>query len=155
MASKLKVALQGNPSPTSSLRPLSKLRVARSSNWDPHGLPCQRSTKLRNRSRCFAHFFSLLNFFTILLPTVSFPRQNTRRPGEYQRQRLIAPQTNQSRSFHPTRLLKCYRQSLPVPCPAMLSRQRFRAACHQADHVIGEQGHRSQPQHALKVFDAV
>ena len=28
-ASKLKVALQGNPSPTSSLRTLSKLRVAR------------------------------------------------------------------------------------------------------------------------------
>ena len=37
--SKLEIALQGNPSPTSSLRPLTKLRVARSSNWGPHGCP--------------------------------------------------------------------------------------------------------------------
>ena len=39
VASKLEIALQGNPSPTSSLRPLTKLRVARSSNWGPHGCP--------------------------------------------------------------------------------------------------------------------
>ena len=45
MASKLRVALLGTPSPTSSLRPLSELRVAHSSNWGPHGLPSQRSTK--------------------------------------------------------------------------------------------------------------
>ena len=41
----------GNPSPTSSLRPLSKLRVAHSSNWDPHGLPKQRSIESRKK-RC-------------------------------------------------------------------------------------------------------
>ena len=39
VVSKLEIALQGNPSPTSSLRPLTKLRVARSSNWGPHGCP--------------------------------------------------------------------------------------------------------------------
>ena len=41
----------GNPSPTSSLRPLSRLRVAHSSNWDPHGLPKQRSIESRKK-RC-------------------------------------------------------------------------------------------------------
>jgi hypothetical protein len=59
VASELKIALQGNPSPTSSLRPLSKLRVAHSSNWDPHGLPGQHSMKLHNHSLCFAQPFPL------------------------------------------------------------------------------------------------
>ena len=51
VASKLEVALLSNPSPTSSLRPLSRLRVAHSSNWDPHGLPKQRSIESRKK-RC-------------------------------------------------------------------------------------------------------
>ena len=64
VASKLEVALQGNPSPTSSLRPLRTLRVARSSNWDPHGLLCQHSIQSRNRFLSFAYACS---FFVIVI----------------------------------------------------------------------------------------